>query len=259
METKENTKSHISYSQIGCYLDCSFKHFLRYHEGIIAPPKAVMTLGGSYDFAHSHNLKQKIDSHVDLKESEVLDAFTTNFDVQRQETIWLPGEKSDNFRQEGIELVKKYHSEISPRIQPVAVQEMIKVPFSNLDVEFWAVPDFITNSRLIIDNKVTGKTPTQEDADKSLQASSYCLAYRAKYNKVERGFVFHNMLRRKGGARFLPIPTTRTDKQIDRFLKIIGHVIHGIRNKTYHPCNPENNWRCSEKWCGYWDLCHERF
>lgn len=259
METKENTKSHISFSQIGTYLDCSFKHYLRYHEGIIAPPKGVMTLGRSYDFAHSHNFKQKIESHIDLGEAEVLDAFTTNFDVQKQETIWMPGEKADSFRTEGIGLVKKYHSEVSPRIQPVAVQEMIKIPFSNIDVEFWAVPDIITDSRLIIDDKVTAKIMSQEDADKSLQASGYSLAYRTKYNKVERGFIFHNMLRRKNGARFLPISTTRTDKQLDRFLKIIGHVIHGIREKIYHPCNPENNWRCSSKWCGYYEICHERF
>jgi len=256
--SQENTKSHISYSQIGCYLDCSFKHFLRYHEGIIAPPKAVMTLGGSYDFAHSHNFKQKIESHIDLKEAEVLDAFTTNFDVQRKETIWLPGEKADSFRAEGIGLVKKYHNEISPKIQPIAVQEKITVNFSNLDVEFWAIPDIITNSRLIIDDKVTGKTPTQEDADKSLQASGYSLAYRAKYNKIERGFIFHNMLRRKSGARFLPIPTKRTEKQINRFIKIIGHVIHGIREQIYHPCNPKC-WWCSEAWCGYYEICYERF
>lgn len=255
---QENTKSHISFSQINMYLKCSLQHYWRYHEGIINPPRAVMTLGGSYDFAHSHNLKQKIESHVDLGEAEVLDAFTTNFDVQKGETIWMPGEGADSFRAEGIKLVKKYHSEMSPRIQPVAVQEMIKVNFSNLDIEFWAIPDIVTDSKIIIDNKVTGKTPNQADIDKDLQPTSYALAYRNKYNKIERGFQFHNMVRLKKGAELKPFTTSRSEADVNRLLKIIGHVLHGIREKIYHPCNPKC-WWCSEAWCGYHQICMERF
>lgn len=257
-EPKENTKSHISFSQINTYLTCSLRHFFRYHEGLIMLPRARMTLGKSYDFAHSHNFKQKIESYQDLNEAEVLDAFVTNFDVQKKETIWMPEEKPDKFRVEGIKLVSKYHKEMSPKIQPVAVQDKITVNFSNMDVEFWAVPDLITNNRIIIDNKVTAKSMNQKDADCDLQPTAYALAYRTAFNKIERGFIFHNMVRLKSGGKFNPLATTRTDADVNRLLKLIGHVIHGIRKKIYHPCNPKA-WWCDPDQCGYWEVCKERF
>lgn len=266
---------HLSPSQISMYLKCSLQWFWRYHEGIIIPPKGIMTQSNSIHTAIEGNFKQKIDTFIDLPTSDVLDIFSTDFNERKHETAWYKDEKPAMFKDEGYSLLKGYQKLIAPTIQPSYVEHKFEIHFDNFDIPLIGRMDLIHNE-IIADNKTTGKSPSviMKEADSSLQLTAYALAYRAEFHRPEKGVSIIALFRPKEEKEQIPhpftkktektkevnvrnFPTTRNEKAINRYLKLMAYVKHAIENDIYHPCDP-SNWWCSSQFCGYHDtVCKE--
>lgn len=120
-------RDHLSASSLGTFARCPEQFRRRYLLGERERPAAALIWGSADDFAHTTNFEQKIETHADISQADVELAFVEGFDqaVERDggaaEVDWgeqKPGELKDA----GVRLVSVYHRQVSPLVQPVAVQ-----------------------------------------------------------------------------------------------------------------------------------------
>lgn len=250
-------KPYLSATQLKMYLRCSAQYYYRYVEQMKWPPKGAMTLGSATHKAIETNYRQKIESHTDLPTPYLQEVFAAAFEELIPKTEFSEGEKPAAMKDEGAKLVEVYHREIAPHIQPAVVEEKWTLPFANVPWNLSGIFDLIDVDDLIVDHKTTGRSPSSEGIADDIQLSTYALAHRALRGREEKGVRLDYMVRLKE-PKVVTITATRTQKDIDRLLKIVGFVAAGIKEKRFYP-NPEAQYGCSPKTCGFYDRCHKDF
>ena len=249
-------KKHLSASQINTYLRCPMQYYFRYIRGLKLPPKSALTLGSSVHAGLAHNYQQKKDSHKDLKVGEVLDVYGQSFDLGAKETEWGKDEKPGEVKDQGAGLIKVYHSEIAPNIQPVEVEQKFEVNFPNVDYGFIGYVDLLDDKKRIIDHKTTARTPNGISSDHRLQLTGYALGYRAGTGRKERKVRVDYMVKNKH-PKVVTLEEKISDGDVDRLLKLMAYVAKAIEQELFYP--QPHNFMCNNRGCGYWDICHKEF
>lgn len=241
-------------SEIHTFLKCGKMWEFRYVQGIKTPPRAALTVGRAVDTAITQNLAQKIQTGIDLKESDVLDACASDFDKTSPETEWLddvPGEQKDV----AISCVKAHHKEIAPFIQPETVQEKFILETS-AGYNLGGTIDIIDKAGKVRDSK-TSKGKYAEDAVfRAIQPALYDFAYEALRGKPSTGFAYDVMIKptKTIPARAQVIEAKVTQDDRNWLFDTIHNVDKAMRAGVALPA-PDGSWWCSEKWCGYWSRC----
>jgi len=244
-------KTYLSPSQINTYLRCPAQYYFRYIKGLIIPPSASLTKGKAVHAGNEFNYKQKIESKTDLPVKEVLDYTAATFDELAKETDFQGTDKGKEL-DSTIKLTKLYHEEVAPTVQPVAVEEKVEINFDNTDYSLLGYIDLIDEKKVIHDTKTTGRTPNEDVIQNSLQLRGYALAYRTLNNEEENGIQLDYLVSTKT-PKVVQFKTKVEQRELDRFLKIMGIVAHNIKCNNFYP--NVTNQLCNEKACGYWNVC----
>lgn len=248
-------KPYVSPSQLNMYLRCPAQYKYRYIDNIILPPRSAITKGRAVHKGQEHNYRQKVETFQDLKLSEIQEVAAAEFETFAEETEWEKDEDPGKAKDEAISLTTLYHTEVSPQVQPVLVEEAVSVPLDS-GYSIYGFIDVLDNQGYIRDTKTTAKTPSASEADKSLQLTAYSLAYRELMGIPEKGVILDYLVQTKT-PKVVSMKSKRTKRDIKRFLAIVGGVVEAINNDIFYP-NP-GNFMCNEKNCGYWKLCHADF
>lgn len=145
---------HLSASRLTMFQRCPEQYRRRYVLGQKEKPGAALVWGSADHYAHEQNFKQKVRSGEDIPEADVRLAFAEGFDraVERNggeaEVVW-GDEKPGALKDAGTELVAVYHRVVSPRVQPVAVEEKFCVWLENVLVPVIGYVDVQTATRAI--------------------------------------------------------------------------------------------------------------
>ena len=267
----KNEIPHLSFSQIGLYLSCPLAYYFRYKEGLKIRPDSALFLGSTFHKTVEKNYRQKIETKKDLKEKDITDIFSQEFSSGKKQVIWSKDEKPGKIKDYGINIVKTYHTQMSPSIQPAHVELECDIVFDDIIEQnekgepisskpypftYRAVMDLVDDKETVIDHKVikNGKSPISVATD--LQLTSYSLAYRQIFGKPESKLRFDCIIKNKT-PKIISYQTTRTDKEIQGLLLLMANVYDQIKNGIFYP-NPKNVY-CSYKKCGYWDLCRKKW
>lgn len=272
-------EKHYSISQLLTYLRCPLHYQFRYVEGIKPPPPSAVTIGIAVHSALEVNFRQKIKSKKDLPIDTVLDAYSDAFESKKKETLWKKDESPADVKDEGINLVRAYHTgldkkgepmifatlnpatskmikkpvqPLSPQIQPIMVEEPFEVRFDN-DVGYIFIGriDVVDDKNQVRDIKTSARTPTQDQVDTDLQMSAYALGFRVLTGKTERGLLMDFIVKNRV-PKIVSIETKRTREDIDRLLKILGHIANAVEKGIFYcSCNPIY---CGPENCQYWDM-----
>lgn len=249
---------HISPSQISMYLRCARQWEYRYVEGIIAPPSISLIVGAAYHDALAVNFMQKIASQQDLPVGDVLDAFSTSWDRQLTRRVTVEDDEQKEFdnvdyqeedprvaKDVGISLVDTYHRTVAPKIQPISVERSCEVEIAGMKLV--GRLDLEEDTGKIDDHKTSSKSKTQDEIDRELQPSAYGLLV---MHPVDFGF---HVAVKKRNPEIQILNTHRTAADIVWFLRLAQQVWALMQTGVYPP-NP-TGWWCSEKYCGYWNMC----
>ncbi len=242
---------HLSVTQMRMFLRCPLQFKFRYVDGLKIPPASAITLGKSIHGALESNYRQKVQTKEDLPLEHVTDLFSNWWEKELSETVFEEGEKPGQVKDEGIKLVRVYHKQVAPKVQPISVEKPFTVPFRNVDYTLKGYIDLIDERGTIIDHKTTKRVMSAEAIAQDLQLTAYALAYRTLEGKLESGLRFDVMIRNKE-PKIQQLTTTRNQGDIRRFLKLLGYVTKAINTGIFYP-NP--NFLCPA--CGYRDLCKE--
>jgi len=251
--------SYLSATQVLMYLRCPLQYFYRYIRGIKAQPSGTMILGSSVHSTFKENYEQKIESHADLPIPKLQEFFAEDFDKRSPGAEWNKDQIPGQFKDGGAEIVRAYHTIVSPTTQPLHVEQRWNVVIKDVPKPLLVILDLVDSDYRIRDHKVTSKTPNQMIVTQSLQLSLYSLAFRLATGKIESAVGLDYMIRnKKNEVTINRMQGSRTVQDLDRAIKLTKNVSAAITKEVFYPCNPEN-WCCSERWCGFFQLCRKEW
>ncbi len=226
-----------------------------YVVGIKSPPSLKAVRGIAVHRAVEVDMTQKMTSGVDIPVADMLDAYSDSWEAETADGFSgdeAPGEIKDG----GVKLLKLYHREVAPTIQPVAVELPLQFDISGqtytgqIDLIEEVVND--EGPALVIrDTKTTGRRPSGNNY--LLNMTGYALGMRQQTGMVEADTVLDYLVAtnkpyyheiRMGG----PI----SDDDIRRFAGVVETVGTAINAGQFLP-NGLVSGACS--WCGYRDIC----
>lgn len=171
---------HLSATQIAMYQRCRESYRRRYVLGEKERPGAALIWGNADHYAHEQNFAQKIDSHEDISVDEVQLAFAEGFDraVERSggeaEVEW-GSDKPGQLKDDGTRLVAAYHTIVSPKVQPTAVEQRFELRMASVPVPVVGIIDVETVGPGI-ERKTAKRSETKVAPKWRLQGLIYQLA-----------------------------------------------------------------------------------
>jgi CRISPR/Cas system-associated exonuclease Cas4 (RecB family) len=241
----------LSVTQLRMYLRCPLQYFFRYACGLKAPPDGGLVLGRAVHSALRENYRQKMGSREDLPVSDLTDVFSDRWEREIQEAEFRPDEKPGELKDQGVGLLRLYREKVAPKVQPLEVEERFLIEPDGIRRPITGYIDLIDDQGFIIDHKTSKRSYPADSAEKDLQLTAYAMAYRSVYNQNEKGVRMDVMVRSKK-PKIQQLEGTRSQADIDRFLRLAKHVEHSIDAEIYYP---NENYTCGI--CGYADMCKE--
>lgn len=241
----------MSASQVNMYMRCAAQWMFRYIEGLIIPPSGAMTRGNAFHAGTYQNFNQKIERYQDMPEDDVLDVYSTTYDSLAHKTEWKDGEDKGAIKDSGVELMKQYHNAVSPTIQPVQAEFPFILEMDNKDWTFNGVVDVLTETGRVIENKTTGRGLKTPRSSHLLQSTAYSVGANSRQAEIVYAVS-------KKEPEMLRFPVAITMGMINYFLTIIAQVAHAIESEVFPP-HREDNFLCSRRYCGYWNVCEKKF
>jgi hypothetical protein len=238
-------------SAINMFLKCPRQYMYRYMMGLRIQPKSALTVGSAVDTSFGHNMTQKIESKEDLKTSDVLDVYSTDFDKRAVGTDWDgddPGEQKDL----GARLAQALHEKAAPNIKPVSVQEQFRLE-TDAGYALGGTFDVVSEGHVLRDQK-TSKSEYPADAIQTeIQPALYSFAYEAKHG-VKPEFAYDVVTKHKKEPRYQELKGQTTATQTEQLFEAVK-IMHSQVERGEFQYAPPGAWWCSKEWCGYWHMC----
>ena len=242
---------HLSHSSISTFLRCPRQWAFAYLEGLRRPPGVALIKGSAVDAGLTHNLRQKVESHIDLPTVDVLEATEMAFraDVDRnggQSEIQWDGSNFARGLDSAIDLTALHMDHHAPHIQPTEVQlELHRTLPDGRD--FVGHLDFVTAAG-VGDWKTGGKKMGQSAADSDRQPDAYAYLLDTPID-----FTFWRAIDTGTRLSTEVVSTHRDQSQINWFEGQAVDVSTAINAGVFPPNT--SGWHCSPKFCGFFQLC----
>lgn len=259
---EEKQKPYISPSQIFTYSKCGEIYRRRYIEKEVIPPGIAQTKGISVHKGAEFNFNPKIQSKKDKPVGDVVDFSVATFEGQiENEGLSLNQEEESRGKKMVIgeakdktaKMASILMTHVSPRYQPVTVEEMVTVPLETSSHNLRGVIDLEVEGGAIVDLKTSAKSWSQERVDKSIQLPFYGMMKRALTGTDPKEVIVENII---DGSKMANKTFTR-QIGMDDYIPIIhrlNRILEGI-NKGVFPPAKDDAWWCHPQWCGYYHTC----
>lgn len=234
----------------------------RYVLGRKTPPAAAMIAGRADHTAIEHSMVQKIETHEDLPVGEVQEMFATIFDQELEESGGFREVEVRNgseilkgkaeklaqlgkIKDSGVKYVAGYHTQVSPHVQPIAVEEEFDLRVADLPVrvtgriDLVAAPPTTPSASVIIDRKRTGRASATPQPEWKIQAGIYQLARPLPHE-------WHITVTQGAGRYLLPTggkddPLTQPVGSRLKAERTLAHIV-GEVGYYYRRYGPDDNW-----------------
>jgi len=252
-------RGYLSISQIEMYIRCPRSYYFRYIKGIVSPPSIALVTGSSGHAALEMNFRYKANdpNRMDAPVSDVMDAFSDEFDVRSKELDRGTPLSLSNEKDRTYGLLQKHQEEIAPSLVPESadsVEQELKMEIGGIQMLGYA--DLVTTDS-VVDHKFVGKVKSAADANNSLQLTFYAKAT----GKDQGAFncLVKSKLSPKAGRWSVPkvqiVPgAVRTDLDYAWLENVVKSIAISISAGVFPPTDP-CSWACSEKFCGFWHMC----
>lgn len=253
--------TYLSASSLKMAMRCPRQWQERYINNRKEKPGAAATLGTAEWGAHVLNYTQKMTSGVDLVDID--DAYATSWDeaVEKNggigEIQWNADSKWTDVQALGRDMARVYHAQVSPRTEPVAVEQKIEFKIPDLPVPLLGYIDLVKMASTV--EHKTGKSLSKPKMEWLFQQRIYSahtrlpgeihLVTKTKQPKVVTPLESPEM--------FVPV----NDIQIKATEKLVAKAAWTLNHyyATYGPDEPWpqhgviHDWACN--WCAYRGNC----
>lgn len=258
------------------WLRCPKQYEYRYVYGLKEPPALAPTAGSAGHAALETNNLNKIRTGADLARPDLLDAFSTDYDVRVQEiekSDLKPGEDIGTKKDEIVHSLVRYHDQLAPRLIPVMAEQQFDIQLPTVE-PIRIIKGFIDVVRTdaygqlsINDYKFSNsrRPKDQLEIDISTQLTLYDIAFEQMYGKPpdQLGIIQFMppgkdpirtpaqvvLIERSAKYRTPQAREKRKEQTINQFQM----AEQAIRMGIFPPVNDPRI--CG--WCGYKDRCQD--
>jgi hypothetical protein len=241
---------------------CPQMYELRKVEGIIIPPSCAMVAGTGTHKSAATNLTHKRDEGEPISLDDAKDA-ARDATTEEIETggVYLVGDEQKEEKKltagavdAAVTMAAAHHTSIAPTIAPKRIEEAFVVDIKGKDLQLAGTIDVQETNGAIRDLKTTAKSPSANVADRSVQLTMYHLGASYCFDEPAQ-MQLDYVVNLKSGPKIMALPTTRTKDDWRGLLLRVDTCHNQIKSGIFPPTTPDN-WRCSEKYCGYYnDIC----
>lgn len=251
-------KPHISPTQLDSYCRCPEAYRRRYLEGEIIPPDIARLKGKGFHAGAETNMRQKLETREDLPAGEIVDAAVAGFEaaaaggyvLAEDETEASVGQAKDSL----VGMAKCHATDQAPDYQPVLVEKAVRIELPG-PRDLLGIIDLADDKRRVVDFKTAARKKRQEDADSSVQLTTYAAAYHAETGEPPASLRLDSVVQTAGGKTYRDVlDTERTPADLAALAHRINAVTGAIEAGSFPPASP-GSWWCSPRFCGYWSTC----
>jgi RecB family exonuclease len=230
------------------------QYFFRYIEKVPSQKNLALAFGSAVHLTLQKNYSQKMQTKRDLPIDEIKDSFSDNYDtetadVSRKEIIdanTSEGSVKDN----GIHLIKLYHQQISPRIQPTAVEQKLEASFKNFPTKLNGIVDLADVNGVVIDHKTTTRRQQMPEKYK-IQVGIYKVLKQARGDQISDCRI--DWLIRKANPEIVHVEVI---PDVNFALRMFQMVCAGIEKEVFIP--NRDSMLCTRRFCAYWPQCQAK-
>ena len=250
----------IRQSTLNMLFRCGIQFEYRFVKDIVMPPGIAARRGSTVhttsQATHNHKLLKGVDLPVDYMEDLAADTYRR---LVLDRGVFIP--KSEYFERkrligEGLDsavrLSRLYAQKVAPMIKPWLVERTVVADFG-LELPLEGTIDLVETDSHLRDIKTAAKSYNQAAADCSLQLTQYNVMFFLTFGywPPETSLIVLVDLKE---AKVQEIHTIRTAACLEPYKKRVELAIKQIKSGIFLPCPPDS-WQCSEKFCGYYQLC----
>lgn len=249
----------MSQSMIGQMYRCPAQFEFRYIKGIIIPPGVAARRGTSVHTSAQATHLLKIRTGEDLPVDYLTDlASDTYKKLVKEEGVYIckadMGDRNkiiQNGHDAAIRLTKLYRNRVAPYVKPLLVERRVELDVG-LEIPVQGTLDLVTEDKVLADLKTTEKSYSQEQVDSSIQLTLYSMLAEKACGFWPTPAIVALVDTKEPKAQI--VKTTRNKADADRLVSRIQIMLQQIKAGLFPPCTPDS-WVCSEKWCGYHQIC----
>lgn len=256
-------RMHLSHSQLNMLSRCGEQYRRRYMLGEKLPPGVSLLVGRAVDESVNRNLETKIRDGsllpLDAVRDVARDSVVSTWEAEgilltdEEEAAGAAATKGAAI-DKSTKLAELHAVRIAPALSPTAVQFRWEVDVPALDLALTGVMD-VREPDAIRDTKTSGKAPGDDAAHLSEQLTMYALAAHVLDGKIPGRLALDFLVATKTKTAATTLNTTRAEADFAPLMRRVERASQIIRAGAFAPANPETDWCCSPKWCGYWHSC----
>ena len=243
---------HWSYSAFQCFLSCPLKYQFRYIDKV--EPERTSSCFPFGRAIHAA-LSERARIGKDMSVREVVDVFEDFFKVETEvvaNLIYKQNESYDTLLETGIRMLEKACENWADDYAVQKVAEGFSVTVPGLSKPLIGEFDCVVtdgHDNCIVDWKTASAKWPIDKADKDLQATVFCYAYREKFGNNPL-FRFDVITKAKSPT-VNNYYTLRTNDELERFVSLANQIERSVNSGNFYP--NETNFTCNE--CPYADRC----
>jgi hypothetical protein len=219
----------------------------------LALPTVETTVGRATHKSAEYDLKWKIHKGVLLNTDDVPDLAADVFEkTWNEEPPDVPDRRTvkAGAKDQTVGLVKLYHDELAPTIDPMEVEARSTVKLAGFPMDLHGIVDVLESDSGIRDLKTRRARPTGEA--RSLQGEFYVFMQRLLTGKDPARFAVDTIVKKKA-------PEIVTDEVVptgdhSAITARLERAALVIESGAFMPADP-SHWKCSERYCEYWHSC----
>lgn len=258
---------HFSYSQLNTYLICPMKYAHSYVWGTPWESKPVALSFGKAIHKSAETYYRNIQSTGEIiPVDQMISTFEAVFfdDMERSDApiTMKDGETTETLRDQGINLIKLFHTEIRPqRIRAVEMPFTQSIPDvingqGDLPIKLKGVFDLIEADSDGIYSVVELKTSNQRYSSLKLEYDlqptvySYAMTKMRVSTSENSCLVRYDVLLKTKKPAFEHYFVTRSEADFQRLIHLINYVLKAIENRIFYR---QTGWQCSD--CQFKKTC----
>jgi hypothetical protein len=254
-------RPHVSSTQIDLLCKCGEAYRRRYVEGEIIPPGIAAVSGKAIHRGAAENFTQKIDSHVDLPASQIIEATAAAFDAEAAAGLLFSEDETSRgaaivlgeAKDRTVEMAEVHAKKQAPDYQPIFVERPVRLALPGSH-DLLGIIDLGDDQDRVVDFKTAARSKSQTDVDESVQLTIYAAAFHAETGRKPSEVRLDTIVKTKTKTDRQVLTSSRDEADFQPLANRINAVTSAIQTGVFTPA-PPGAWWCGPKWCGYWSTC----
>ena len=247
--------NHLSYSQVNTYMMCPLRYRLQYVE--LIPPAfttSALAFGSAVHEAVAAFHQQRLLGDT-LRPDQMLDVYRQSWSSRNGDEIrYCNADDEESLQEKALQLLTVYHDSFDPAAEVVGIEEFFEFRISDSVPPFQGYIDLIEQDSggavTVVDLKTAARKLSSGQADSNLQLTAYSSGAAALGFSPDQLTLRLDVITKTKNPELLRYETRRTERERERFCKLVTQVWSAIERETWFP---RQDWHCGQ--CAWAEPC----